>query len=295
MNEPRQPDDRPRDRELRSWMDAWQGGDGAPSAAQSGRDMGEGASPPSVGAQDLGLREAGTGSDMGRGLGRGLGREERRRLRRRMRRWTWWMGFEYGLETLLAVGATAWLFLRARQADSLLGWTHFVLVQVLLAVAFGFTWWNRRGTWRPKNQSTRAHLGLEILRARRKLRAATHIMPLFLAFELALLLPWKLWQLSVDPGVLDMAAALRRTGLLVGIVVVAVLFGCWLAARRFRADLEALRALRRQLDGPDAPDRREDAATTAEQSVPKTPGDGSGRDPGDPGERSGGNGAPSGL
>ena len=119
----------------------------------------------------------------------------RRRLRLRAERFGWLLRGLTAIEIAMCVGLVVWAGNRVWRDPSASNWTLFAICVVLLVVGEGLTLWNRRGTWRPVAHTTRGFVELGILRARRKLRT-TQIVPPFLAFELALILPWKWWQMT---------------------------------------------------------------------------------------------------
>lgn len=59
----------------------------------------------------------------------------------------------------------------------------------VIALAFGFSLWNRRGVWRPSADTVRASLELSLRRARGRLRGVAAGWGV-LALEVLLLLPW---------------------------------------------------------------------------------------------------------
>lgn len=105
----------------------------------------------------------------------------------------------------------------------------------LFVVAEVVSLWNRRGTWRAVDRSARGYVELALLRERRKIFAVTRVVPAFLALELAVLLPWKYWQLSADPdfgGLLQMLPDLGWLALFVLLFLVGVAWWGRLLQRR---------------------------------------------------------------
>jgi hypothetical protein len=116
------------------------------------------------------------------------------------------------------------------------------LVAVLVVLGEAVTLWNRRGTWRPGNRSVLAFAELEELRQRRQLLSATRIVPGFLAFELALILPWVWWTLTVrEPhfAVERFHVALGLTGVSSALVLAKCAYWAGLCRRRL-AELGSL-------------------------------------------------------
>jgi hypothetical protein len=114
-----------------------------------------------------------------------------RRLRRRTRRHVW-----SGVGTLVLGVAfltwfTVWTF--ERPEPTMLVAAVAVWALVLGATAFELS--NRRGTWRPRNDSTRAFLELSELQARRR-RRGVRFGWLLLAAETAFFLPWIAWEVG---------------------------------------------------------------------------------------------------
>ena len=114
------------------------------------------------------------------------------------------------------------------------GTPEFIALALMIwpLVVGGQAWllWNRRGTWRPQNDSVRAFLELEQLRVERQLFTATRLMPAFYALELAILIPWKWWQLSIHHPETVETSMLRLAGIL-GAISLAI-FGGLLGWRR---------------------------------------------------------------
>ena len=201
------------DGELQGWMDAWKGGD-APADG-------------------------------------GLDAEERQRLRSRARRSTLLVGALAVVEGLLTVGAIAWTLHRALESGAAQDWALFTIVLSLLVGIFGVTMWNRRGTWRPYDRSTRSYLDLEILRARRKLITTTRVLPAVLIIEIALLVPWKIWVLASDPEITSLGPPMLRLVLWLAGISIVVMSVARFVTHRTRADLKRLLCSRESLDDPD--------------------------------------------
>lgn len=199
------------DLELQDWMEAWQGADEPDTSPLTAEDC--------------------------------------ERLRRKAHR------FGHGLvlltvcEALVLGVITAWAGRMAWQEPTAANLALFAMVVVLVIVGGGLTLWNRRQTWRPRNDSIQAFLELERLRQQRQILNATRYFPGFIVFEIALLLPWKWWQLSNDPEIDAVLPVFLKV-----VALITVLFGLIMLAkhfwyRRVRRRLEEIEELQRALDG----------------------------------------------
>ncbi|MEM7354145.1 MAG: hypothetical protein AAF657_25300 [Acidobacteriota bacterium] len=119
-------------------------------------------------------------------------------IRRRVQRFSWglyaWTVFEaLSLAAILAFATSLPL-----KRPELLEITTALTVWLLIGVGMGFTLWNRRGTWRPASQTTRAFVELAHERTVRQLRGIRFAWWL-LAVEVALFTPWILWVVHSKP------------------------------------------------------------------------------------------------
>lgn len=124
-------------------------------------------------------------------------------------------------------------------------WALLVLAVVLVVWAEVFVLRNRRGTYRPRNQTTQAFVELEWLRAERQLRTIRFTLPFFL-IEMAALAALRLGELSADPAraarVPALAAELLAiTGATLAVMVPAI-YVWYRRVRRKMKELEPLRA-----------------------------------------------------
>lgn len=123
-----------------------------------------------------------------------LSDEARQRIRRKVRRY----GYRMILLTLFEIAGCAatlaWIWKESLDEPRAIGAVGFAGTAVLIAVALGFSLWNRRGTWAPASESTLTFVELSLERQRRKLIALRFGLRL-LAVELAFLIPWSVWTL----------------------------------------------------------------------------------------------------
>lgn len=154
----------------------------------------------------------------------------------------------YDVITLAGVVALAAWVWNARPDPYAAAWIAIVIPLAVASLVFNL--WNRRGAWRAVSQSTRAFVDLSIRRATAKARLA-NMLRAFIAFELL-----------AAAGLLSFARVTDRAPLgrlvLVGATVAAlataVLAWARWYARRARAELAELEALRGQLrDGESGP------------------------------------------
>lgn len=131
----------------------------------------------------------------------------------------------------------------------------FLVALVFMAIAMVFTLKNRRGTYRPRNETTQAFIELEWLRTQRQLRTLRFVIP-GIIIELAIVLALRLWQVSGLPDAAERLPGLFRFfGLYT--LAVALIFGpaFWLWHRKIlkkRSELEPLRAAFSETEAPPA-------------------------------------------
>ena len=120
-------------------------------------------------------------------------------------------------------------------------------IWILAATAWGFSLWNRRGSWKPAGLSTAAFLEVRHRRAVMKLRTVRFARWL-LAAEVLFLIPWGAWEylsaperIAADPGLY-----ILRYGLISLCVVVAVVWTIWYR-RVADAEIRSLQTLRNSL------------------------------------------------
>ena len=139
-------------------------------------------------------------------------------------------------ETILTVGALAFIVSVVRRSH---GWPdHLAMaglaVASLSAVAFSF--WNRRGVWRSTASTTAEFLAFSLLRCRRRRRSLRFGWWL-LAVELAVLGPWLASRGAGVPGYAFLAA----------VAATAALIFTWIN-RRTRREIAELEAISREID-----------------------------------------------
>lgn len=122
-----------------------------------------------------------------------LSDEVRRRIRQKVRQHSYRMILMTISELILSVGMMTWLLsvIDLRQPVDLVA---LIGVTLLIATAWTFGLWNRRGTWWPAAESTRTFVDLSLERCRRKLSALRFAYG-FLTVELLFLIPWATWTL----------------------------------------------------------------------------------------------------
>ena len=157
--------------------------------------------------------------------------KEVERIRRQARRRS------YGLillglgEVFGSLALVAWLFQDLPERHGPVEIVALVAILFFLAVAFAFTFWNRRGVWWPAAESTRTFVEFSAERCRRKLRAL-RFCPWLLAAELAFLVPWSIWALLARAAPLDHWWA--AFGWMALSVVVVFWGGAWYRRRTLR-------------------------------------------------------------
>jgi hypothetical protein len=132
-----------------------------------------------------------------------LSDEVRRHIRTRVRRQSFRHIVKGVSQVVTSVGTIVWLAfnLDLRQTVDLTG---FIGSAVLVAAGLAFSFWNFRGTWLPAAESTATFIDLSLNRSRRKL-VALRFCYIFMAVELAFIVPWAVWALRsgakpAEPG-----------------------------------------------------------------------------------------------
>ncbi|HWM91556.1 MAG TPA: hypothetical protein VN493_12390 [Thermoanaerobaculia bacterium] len=128
-----------------------------------------------------------------------LSEETRKRIRRKVQRHGHWMVLLTLSELTGCAAMLVWIWKESLEQPRAIGTVGFVGTVILIVVALAFSFWNRRGTWKPATESTRTFVELSLERQRRKL-AALRFCPWFLALELAFLIPWSIWALVSQPS-----------------------------------------------------------------------------------------------
>jgi len=128
-----------------------------------------------------------------------LSDEVRRRIRKRVRWASYRLLLKAAANVITSVGMIVWLslILDFRQTADL----AVMIASVIFIIAgMTFSFWNFRGTWWPTAESTATFVDLSLERCRRKL-VALRFCYIFLAVELAFMIPWAVWALlsRADP------------------------------------------------------------------------------------------------
>lgn len=120
----------------------------------------------------------------------------------------------------------------------------FALAALLVLVAQTFTLRNRRGTYQPENQTIRAFVELEWLRAQRQLRTIRWSLKFFAA-EILALTALRVAELASDPGRIDRLPRVLLQLTALGIVLAGILGGgLWLWRRQVHRKMKELEPLR---------------------------------------------------
>lgn len=123
-------------------------------------------------------------------------------------------------------------------------WVLLGLATVLVVVAEVFVLRNRRGTYRPRNQTTQAFIELEWLRTQRQLRTIRFFVP-FLAVEIGSIFCVRVWELTSHPGRADKLPQFLQQVLLVSLLLLtAIGAGTWVWYRRILQKIRELEGLR---------------------------------------------------
>lgn len=174
-----------------------------------------------------------------------LSEEVRRRIRRKVKLHGIGLILIAVSEVIMCVGLLAWLLRDVLEHRRPVDFVGFAGVFLLCVVALGFSFWNRRGTWRPVAESTLTFIDLSIERSRRKLLTLRYC-PWFLAVEVAFLALWGAWVLLEKPTPPSPARCIVFFG---GLALFAVAVFGWVIwyRRRTLRELAELEELRRSL------------------------------------------------
>lgn len=169
-----------------------------------------------------------------------LSGEARQRIRRKVQRYGRWMILVTLSEAAGCAALLAWIWKESLDEPRAIGTVGFAGTAVLIAVALGFSLWNRRGTWAPATESTLTFVELSLERQRRKL-VALRFCPWFLALELAFLVPWSVWALLSRP--FEPWRWLFAFGWMIGMSAVLLVWWAWYKRKTLRetAEWEELR------------------------------------------------------
>lgn len=175
-----------------------------------------------------------------------LSDEVRRRIRRKVQRHSYWLIVLAVSEIIVAAGTMGWLIylLDFRQPNH-----FFALIGslVLFAVAFYYSFRNRRGTWWPAAESTTTFVDLSIERCRRKLRTV-RFLPKLLAGGVAFLAVWGTWALLSRPEPASAAKWIEFFAFLLLYPAIYLAWGAWYKRKTLR-ELAQWEELRQSLGG----------------------------------------------
>jgi hypothetical protein len=146
-------------------------------------------------------------------------------------------------ECVVALGLITWSISLVLADPSLEGFLWIASLLAFLAIAVGFTTWNRRGLWRVSGNSTSAYVTLCIDRCYSRLLSARFAMWL-LVVESVFVAGWRLLRAVLDPAAgetaLGLASVLVGLLLLNGIAMLCVHF----YSARVRGELERYKTMR---------------------------------------------------
>ena len=169
-----------------------------------------------------------------------LSDEARQRIRRRVRLYGYRMVLITLFELAGCAAMLAWVWKGSMDEPRAIGTVGVAGTAVIIAVALGFSLWNRRGVWAPATESTLTFVELSLERQRRNLMAL-RFGPWFLAGELAFLIPWSVWSLLSKPA--EPWRWLFAFGWMGGMSILFLVFWAWYRKRTLRklAEWEELR------------------------------------------------------
>jgi len=174
-----------------------------------------------------------------------LSEEGRQRIRRRVRRYGHRMILVTLFEIIGCAAMLVWVWKGTLDEPRAIGTVGLAGTAVLIAVALGFSLWNRRGIWAPATESTLTFVELSLERQRRKLEAL-RFCPWLLAGELAFLLPWSVWALLSKPA--ETWRWFFAFGWMIGMSTALLVFWAWYKKRTLR-EMAEWEELRRALEG----------------------------------------------
>jgi hypothetical protein len=174
-----------------------------------------------------------------------LSDEVRRRIRRKVRRHSFLLILVAISEVVLAVGMTAWMVLDILDLRKPVDFVALLGTVFLFAVAFYYSFRNRRGTWWPAAESTTTFVDLSIERCRRKLRTV-RFLPKLLGMGVTFLAVWGTWALLSRPVAPPVTRWLGFYGFLTLYPAVFLGWGAWYKRRTLR-ELAEWEELRRSL------------------------------------------------
>lgn len=166
--------------------------------------------------------------------------DTRKKIRQRVQRQGIRMILVALFEVIGSAAMLAWVWQESMDEPREIAIVGIAGTAVLIAVALGFSLWNRRGIWTPATESTMTYIELSLKRQRRKLDAL-RFCPWFLALELAFLIPWSLWALLSEPS--PLLKWFFAFGWMAGMSALLLVFWSWYRRKTLRkiAEWEELR------------------------------------------------------
>jgi hypothetical protein len=174
-----------------------------------------------------------------------LSDEVRRRIRRKVWRHSLLLVLVAVCEVVVAVGLMAWMVFGVLDLRRPVDLFALLGTVVLFAVAFYYSFRNRRGTWWPAAESTTTFVDLSIERCRRKLRTV-RFLPKLLGGGVSFLAVWGTWALLSRPVAPSAAKWIEFWGFLVLYPAAFLAWGAWYKRKTLR-ELAELEELRRSL------------------------------------------------
>lgn len=127
----------------------------------------------------------------------------------------------------------------------------FLVALLFLTIAMVFSIKNRRGTYRPRNETTQAFIELEWLRTQRQLRTLRFVIP-GIALELVVVFVLRIWHVTGLPDAAERLPDLLRFFGLYTLAII-LIFGpaFWFWYRKIRQKQQELEPLRAAFADPD--------------------------------------------
>ncbi|HKH49611.1 MAG TPA: hypothetical protein VKM72_33535 [Thermoanaerobaculia bacterium] len=174
-----------------------------------------------------------------------LSDEVRKRIRRKVRRHSYWLVLLAISEIAMVIGLTAWMVLDVLDLRRPVDLVALIGTVFLFAVAFFYSFRNRRGTWWPAAESTTTFVDLSIERCRRKLRTV-RFLPKLLGGGVSFLAVWGTWALLSRPEAPPAARWIEFFGFLILYPAAFLAWGAWYKRKTLR-ELAEWEELRRSL------------------------------------------------
>lgn len=176
--------------------------------------------------------------------------ERMAKVRRSSRRFGLGLAVLTAAELVVCAGTLAFVSYFVAQKPTPWRFAIWALAAVLLITAQTFALRNRRGTYRPKNQTTRAFVELEWLRTQRQLRTIRWSTRFF-ALELLAIFALRLGEQASDPERIGQLPRLvLHLAILSAVLSVILGGGLWLWSRQVHRKMKELEPLRAALALP---------------------------------------------